>query len=148
MKKEKGKLDVETHVGFPLYAAAKEVFRACQPELTKVGLTYTQYLVMSVIWELKSVNLKAIGTRLFLDSGTLTPLLRKLELKGFIVRERVKEDERSMEITLTAKGQSLQKKVRHIPELIESNIGLSPEDLQVLQGLLYKVLHNVKGYKI
>lgn len=148
MKKKKERLDVETHVGFPLYAAAKEVFRACQPELTKVGLTYTQYLVMSVIWELKSVNLKAIGTRLFLDSGTLTPLLRKLELKGFIVRERVKEDERSMEITLTAKGQSLQKKVRHIPELIESNIGLSPEDLQVLQGLLYKVLHNVKGYKI
>lgn len=148
MKKEKEKLDVETHVGFPLYAAAKEVFRACQPELTKVELTYTQYLVMSVIWELKSVNLKAIGTRLFLDSGTLTPLLRKLELKGFIVRERVKEDERSMEITLTAKGQSLQKKVRHIPELIEANIGLSPDDLQVLQGLLYKVLHNVKGYKI
>ena len=135
-------------MGFPLYAAAKEVFRACQPELTKVGLTYTQYLVMSVIWELKSVNLKAIGTRLFLDSGTLTPLLRKLELKGFIVRERVKEDERSMEITLTAKGQSLQKKVRHIPELIEVNIGLSPDDLQVLQSLLYKVLHNVKGYKI
>ena len=92
MKKEKERLDVETHVGFPLYAAAKEVFRACQPELTKVGLTYTQYLVMSVIWELKSVNLKAIGTRLFLDSGTLTPLLRKLELKGFIVRERVKDD--------------------------------------------------------
>ena len=148
MKKEKVRLDVETHVGFPLYAAAREVFRACQPELTKVGLTYTQYLVMSVIWELKSVNLKAIGTRLFLDSGTLTPLLRKLELKGFIVRERVKEDERSMEITLTAKGQSLQKKVRHIPELIEANIGLSPDDLQVLQGLLYKVLHNVKGYKI
>ena len=148
MKKEKERLDVETHVGLPLYAAAKEVFRACQPELTKVGLTYTQYLVMSVIWELKSVNLKAIGTRLFLDSGTLTPLLRKLELKGFIVRERVKEDERSMEITLTAKGQSLQKKVRHIPELIEANIGLSPDDLQVLQGLLYKVLHNVKGYKI
>ena len=148
MKKETERLDVETHVGFPLYAAAKEVFRACQPELTKVGLTYTQYLVMSVIWELKSVNLKAIGTRLFLDSGTLTPLLRKLELKGFIVRERVKEDERSMEITLTAKGQSLQKKVRHIPELIEANIGLSPDDLQVLQGLLYKVLHNVKGYKI
>ena len=148
MKKEKERLDEETHVGYPLYAAAKEVFRACQPELTKVGLTYTQYLVMSVIWELKSVNLKAIGTRLFLDSGTLTPLLRKLELKGFIVRERVKEDERSMEITLTAKGQSLQKKVRHIPELIEANIGLSPDDLQVLQGLLYKVLHNVKGYKI
>ena len=64
------------------------------------------------------------------------------------MRERVKEDERSMEITLTAKGQSLQKKVRHIPELIEANIGLSPDDLQVLQGLLYKVLHNVKGYKI
>ncbi len=147
-KKEKEKLDLETHVGFPLYAAAKEVFRACQPELTEVGLTYTQYLVMSVIWELKTVNLKAIGTRLFLDSGTLTPLLRKLELKGFIVRERFKSDERSMVITLTAKGQSLQKKVRHIPELIESNIGLASEEMQVLQGLLYKVLHNVKGYKI
>ena len=148
MKKEKETLDVETHVGFPLYAAAKEVFRACQPELTKVELTYTQYLVLSVIWELKSVNLKAIGTKLFLDSGTLTPLLRKLELKGLILRERFKEDERSMVITLTAKGQSLQKKVRHIPELIESKIGLPPEEMQVLQGLLLKVLHNVKGYKL
>lgn len=148
MKKEKERLDVETHVGFPLYAAAKEVFRTCQPELTKLGLTYTQYLVMSVIWELKTVNLKAIGTRLFLDSGTLTPLLRKLELKGLILRERFKEDERSMVITLTAKGQSLQKKVRHIPALIESKLGLEQEEMQVLQGLLFKVLHHVKGYKI
>ena len=75
-------------------------------------------------------------------------MLRKLELKGLILRERFKEDERSMVITLTAKGQSLQKKVRHIPELIESKIGLPPEEMQVLQGLLLKVLHNVKGYKI
>ena len=148
MKKEKEKLDVETHIGFPLYAAAKEVFRACQPELTKFGLTYTQYLAMSVIWELKTVNLKAIGERLFLDSGTLTPLLRKLELKGLILRERFKNDERSMVITLTAKGQSLQKKVHHIPGLIESTIGLKPEEIQTLQGLLLKVLHNVKGYSI
>lgn len=148
VKKEKEKLDVETHSGFPLYAATKEVFRACQPELTKFGLTYTQYLAMSVIWELKTVNLKAIGERLFLDSGTLTPLLRKLESKGLILRERLKDDERSMVITLTARGQSLQKKVHHIPELIESKIGLGPEEMQVLQGLLLKVLHNVKGCTI
>ena len=145
MKKEKERLDVETHVGFPLYAAAKEVFRACQPELTKVGLTYTQYLVMSVIWEYKEANLKMIGERIYLDSGTLTPLLRKLEKKGLIIRERFKQDERSMMITLTTKGKSLEKKVRHIPKLIETKLGLSPEELQLLQNLLWKVLHNVKG---
>ena len=146
MREKKVSLEVENHVGFPLYAASKEVFRACQPELTNLGLTYTQYLVMSVIWELKTVNLKLIGEKLYLDSGTLTPLLRKLESKGLIIRERLKEDERSMVITLTAKGKSLQKKARHIPELIESKLGVSSEDLDVLQGLLYKVLHHVKGH--
>ena len=145
MKKEKNILDVETQVGFPLYAATKEVFRACQVELTRLGLTYTQYLAMSVIWELKRVNLKAIGERIFLDSGTLTPLLKKLELKGYIVRERLKDDERSMVITLTTKGKALRKKVRHIPEFIESKLGLSSEETEQLQGLLFKVLHNVKG---
>ncbi len=104
MREKKVSLEVESHVGFPLYAASKEVFRACQPELMNLGLTYTQYLVMSVIWELKTVNLKLIGEKLYLDSGTLTPLLRKLESKGLIIRERLKEDERSMVITLTGQA--------------------------------------------
>lgn len=143
MKKEK--LKVEQEIGFPLYAAAKEVLRACQPELSELGITYTQYLAMSVIWEYKEANLKMIGERIYLDSGTLTPLLRKLEKKGLIIRERFKQDERSMMITLTTKGKSLEKKVRHIPKLIETKLGLSQEELQLLQSLLWKVLHNVKG---
>ena len=84
MKKEK--LKVEQEIGFPLYAAAKEALRACQPELSELGITYTQYLAMSVIWEYKEANLKMIGERIYLDSGTLTPLLRKLEKKGLIIR--------------------------------------------------------------
>ena len=100
---------------------------------------------MSVIWEYKEANLKMIGERIYLDSGTLTPLLRKLEKKGLIIRERFKQDERSMMITLTTKGKSLEKKVRHIPKLIETKLGLSQEELQLLQNLLWKVLHNVKG---
>lgn len=143
MKKEK--LKVEQEIGFPLYAAAKEALRACQPELSELGITYTQYLGMSVIWEYKEANLKMIGERIYLDSGTLTPLLRKLEKKGLIIRERFKQDERSMMITLTTKGKSLEKKVRHIPNLIETKLGLSQEELQLLQNLLWKVLHNVKG---
>ena len=143
MKKEK--LKVEQEIGFPLYAAAKEAWRACQPELSELGITYTQSLAMSVIWEYKEANLKMIGERIYLDSGTLTPLLRKLEKKGLIIRERFKQDERSMMITLTTKGKSLEKKVRHIPNLIETKLGLSQEELQLLQNLLWKVLHNVKG---
>ena len=147
MKKEKETLSIEKEVAFPLYAAAKEVLRACQPELSELGLTYTQYLVMTVIWEWKKLNLKMIGEKLFLDSGTLTPLLRKLELKGLIIRERLKEDERSMVITLTAKGKSLQNRVHHIPQLIESKLGLSREEVGSLYSLLNKILNNVKNDK-
>lgn len=89
-----------------------------------------------------------IGEKLFLDSGTLTPLLRKLELKGLIIRERLKEDERSVVISLTAKGKSLQNKARHIPQLIESKLGLSREEIDSLYSILNKILNNVENNKV
>lgn len=141
--KEKQAVSLENHVSFSLYATAKEMVRACQPELSDLGLTYTQYLAMTVIWETKTVHLKTIGEAIFLDSGTLTPLLRKLEAKGLITRERLRSDERAMSIGLTAKGKALQKRAKHIPELLAGKLGLTTEELATLQQLMRKSLVNL-----
>ena len=142
MKKE-NQMNLESQLAFPLYITAKEVIRSFQPVLSALDLTYTQYLVMMVIWEYKTANLKMIGDRISLDSGTLTPLLRKLEAKGFITRERFTGDGRSMVIQLTAKGQSLQKKVKHLPNVMDDAIGLSAEEEQILRALLAKMMSNI-----
>ena len=103
---------------FPLYASAKEVVRQYKPFLDRVGLTYTQYITMMILWEAHdsdpsgSMNVKALGERLFLDSGTLTPLLKKLETKGYLKRERSTEDERCVYIVLTESGQQLREQAK------------------------------------
>ena len=96
-------LKLENQLCFPLYAAAKEVVRKYKPFLDELDLTYTQYIAMMVLWEHESMNVKELGSKLYLDSGTLTPLLKKLEAKGYISRCRCKEDERNLIIQITAK---------------------------------------------
>jgi DNA-binding MarR family transcriptional regulator len=134
-------LKLENQLCFPLYACSKEVVRKYKPFLTPLGLTYTQYIVMMILWEKSSTTVKDLGLRLFLDSGTLTPLLKKLELDGLIIRQRDSNDERSVIITITGKGLSLREKASDIPSKIGACIPLSPEEVQTLYKLLYKTLN-------
>ena len=98
---ESDSLKLENQLCFPLYACSKEVIRKYKPYLDKYDLTYTQYIAMMVLWEEKKVNVKELGQKLFLDSGTLTPLLKKLEQKGYIERKRSENDERNLYILKT-----------------------------------------------
>lgn len=143
MKDEKLDLTLEGQLCFPLYAGAKEVVRVYQPQLDALGLTYTQYIVMLVLWEHRQLNVKSIGQQVYLDSGTLTPLLRKLEAKGLVTRERSLQDERTVVVTLTTKGKSLKKQARQLPNRLEEILGLSKEEQVQLSTLLNKVLDNL-----
>ncbi|WP_369283804.1 MarR family winged helix-turn-helix transcriptional regulator [Oscillibacter sp. GMB15532] len=133
-------LKLENQLCFPLYAAAKEVVSQYKPWLDKIGLTYTQYIVMMVMWEYKTIGVKELGQHLYLDSGTLTPLLKRLESKDLVRRERSKEDERAVNITITEAGEALKEKAIEVPMKLASCIPLSPEESRTLYALLYKLL--------
>ena len=129
-------------VCFPLYAASKEIIRHYTSLLKPLNLTYTQYLVMLVLWEKKKTSVKELGNDLCLDSGTLTPLLKKLEEKNYINRQRETGDERIVNVTLTAQGAALQKQAEGIPQKIKSYLPLEQEELDTLQHLTRKMLDN------
>ncbi|XTX63127.1 MarR family winged helix-turn-helix transcriptional regulator [Enterococcus faecium] len=129
-------------VCFPLYAASKEIIRHYTPLLKPLNLTYTQYLVMLVLWEKKKTSVKELGNDLCLDSGTLTPLLKKLAEKNYINRQRETGDERIVKVTLTAQGAALQKQAEGIPQKIKSYLPLEQEELDTLQHLTRKMLDN------
>ncbi|WP_298703348.1 MarR family winged helix-turn-helix transcriptional regulator [uncultured Veillonella sp.] len=138
-------LALRNQLCFPLYACAKEIVRAYQTLLDPVNLTYTQYIVMMVMWEHKEMNVKSLGEYLYLDSGTLTPLLRKMETKGFLTRTRSKEDERTVIISLTKEGEALREKVAHVPTEMANIIEITEEEYQVMYKLLYKMLARLTG---
>ncbi|WP_165005945.1 MULTISPECIES: MarR family transcriptional regulator [unclassified Enterococcus] len=125
---------------FPLYATSKEIIRHYAPLLKPLNLTYTQYLVMLVLWEQKQVTVKVLGQALCLDSGTLTPVLKKLEEKNYVMRTRGASDERKLLITLTDDGVGLQKQAEGIPAAIMSSLPLEQEELETLQALTKKML--------
>lgn len=133
-------LKLENQLCFPLYACSREVVKKYKPFLDEIGLTYTQYITMMVLWEKKSVTVKSLGESLYLDSGTLTPVLKRLEADGFVDRTRSTEDERNLIVTLTEKGEKLKLDAIEIPAKIGACIQLSPEDAKTLYRLLYKVL--------
>ena len=134
-------LKLENQLCFPLYAAAKEVVRKYKPVLDELDLTYTQYITMMVLWEKEELNVKELGSLLYLDSGTLTPLLKKLEAKGYITRNRCKEDERNLIIQITEKGDALKEKAAYIPkEMTEKWVNLSKDEISVMYRALYKLL--------
>lgn len=137
-------LKLENQLCFPLYACAKEVVKQYKPFLNEIDLTYTQYITMLVMWERKELNVKELGDYLFLDSGTLTPVLKKLESKGYILRNRAKEDERNLQIVLTEKGENLKQKAVEIHGQIGNCIKLNEQDAKDLYRLLYKVLAAVE----
>ena len=125
---------------FPLYSCAKEVVRRYKPFLDEIGLTYTQYIAMMVLWEKKQVTVKELGESLFLDSGTLTPLLKKMEQKQLLTRTRSKEDERVLLVTITEEGEALKEKAVNVPTQLMNCITIDPEDAEKLYELLYKAL--------
>ncbi len=133
-------LKLENQLCFPLYACAKEVVRRYTPLLAPLDLTYTQYITMMVLWEQKSISVKDLGERLWLDSGTMTPVLKKLEAKGYITRERRADDERSVTVTITDKGERLKEDAKQVPLTLGKCVKLSPEEAAQLHALLYKVL--------
>lgn len=133
-------LRISNQLCFPLYACSKEIVKRYKPYLDPLDLTYTQYITMMVLWEEKEITVKALGDKLFLDSGTLTPVLKKLEQKGYVKRSRSKDDERNLIITLTKDGEELKKQASQIPAKMGKCMQLASEEGQQLYSLLYKIL--------
>jgi DNA-binding MarR family transcriptional regulator len=136
-------LRLDNQLCFPLYAVSKEIVRKYKPFLDEVDLTYTQYIVMMVVWEEEQVSVKEMGKKLFLDSGTLTPVLKTLEKKGLIERTRSKEDERNLIVTLTPSGKALKDKAVKIPAQIGGCLNISPEDAVELHKILHKIMETL-----
>ena len=131
---------LENQVCFPLYSAANAVVRAYRPLLNALDLTYPQYLVMMVLWEHNGINVKELGAKLYLDSGTLTPLLKRLETKGLVERKRSEQDERVRVLTLTQQGMSLQQAAKAVPGAMLCRFDLDLDELNTLKQLCEKVL--------
>ena len=137
-------LRLKNQLCFPLYLCAKEIQRQYAPYLDEINLTYTQYVVMMYFWENGSSNVKTIGKTLLLDSSTLTPLLKKLENKGYVTRTRSKEDERNLVVELTPEGDALKDKALEIPFKIGRCLDLEQDEAAALYRTLYKVLQNIE----
>lgn len=133
-------LKLDNQLCFPLYAVSKEIVRSYTPLLNEIDLTYTQYIVMMVMWEDKEVSVKELGKRLFLDSGTLTPLLKNLEKKGLLTRERSRTDERFLVVSITDEGMKLREKAVDIPAKIGGCISLEEGDAVQLYTIVRKLL--------
>ncbi|MBQ8043970.1 MAG: MarR family transcriptional regulator [Clostridia bacterium] len=137
-------LKLENQICFPLYVCSKEIIKRYKPFLDEIHLTYTQYITMMVLWDKKEVNVKELGEYLYLDSGTLTPLLKKLENKKYINRVRSKKDERNLIISITELGMELKNKAKDIPSKISKCIEMEGKDAIELYKLLHKILLNFK----
>lgn len=141
MSKDKyAPIRLKNQLCFPLYACSKEIVRRYKPYLDELNLTYTQYIAMMVLWEKGAVNVTELGRELYLDSGTLTPLLKKLEQKGYVTRERMENDERAVRVSITEAGEALKDQALTIPTKISECIDLTPEEGQMLYQVLYKIL--------
>lgn len=126
-------LKLENQLCFPLYVASKEVIKKYRPLLEPLGLTYTGYITMMALWERDHVNVKELGHRLYLDSGTLTPLLKRLEKAGYITRNKDPEDERSLLVDLTPKGRDLKKNAACVPLGMIQGISGSDLDIDIME---------------
>lgn len=140
MSKEYEGLKLENQLCFPLYAASREVIKQYRPYLDKLDITYTQYIAMMVFWAEKKISVKELGKKLFLDSGTLTPVLKSMESKGLVKRYRSTEDERVLMVEITKKGEELKEQAKDIPQKVAGCVKLDSEEAMQLYTLLYKVL--------
>jgi DNA-binding MarR family transcriptional regulator len=137
-------LKLDNQLCFAVYACSREITKLYHPLLRELGLTYTQYITLLALWEEDRVSVKQLGQRLYLDSGTLTPLLKKLELMQLVTRERDKHDERSVIIALTEQGVQLQERALNIPEKLLCQVGVSPQQLDALRTQLSEVMNKVQ----
>lgn len=144
MEKKYDALKIENQLCFPLYAASRDVIKQYKTSLEKLELTYTQYIVMMVLWERQQITTKEMGKILHLDSGTLTPLLKKMESKGLVSRKRSEFDERNLTVTITEKGMQLRDEAVEIPGQIAKCNVLDEEETATLYKLLYKIMDAVK----
>ena len=133
-------LRLENQLCFPLYAASREIIKKYKPFLDRLDLTYTQYITMMLLWEHHTMTVKEMGDRLYLDSGTLTPLLKKLESKGYLTRVRSTEDERNLNVTVTEAGMALMAEAAAIPTQMAEHSPLDAEEETALYRILYKIL--------
>lgn len=141
--KNKDKLTLSAQLCFPMYACSREIIKAYYPLLNKLDLTYTQYIVLMALWEQKRMSVKNLSNNLYLDSGTLTPLLKKMENNGLVNRSRCPDDERCVIVDITDKGMSLKEKMTNIPEEMGEKLHLTDKEFKTLYDLLYKVLGNL-----
>ena len=137
-------LRLRNQLCFPLYLCSKEITRLYGPMLEELNLTYTQYIVMMYFWEVERSNAKELSRALLLDPSTLTPILKKLEQKGYLARERDPKDERSLVIHLTDAGEALKDDALEVPARMANCLGLSPEEAMRLGELIGKVLNNIE----
>lgn len=139
------KLKLNKQLCFPLYACARETIKLYTPLLEKLNLTYTQYITMMVLWEQKALTAKELGRILYLDSGTLTPLLKKLENKGLLTRKRSETDERNLIVTITPAGEDMRELALHIPDAMTQCLNLEKEEIRSLYHYLYKMLERAES---
>ena len=144
MEEKYESLKLSKQLCFPLYACSREMIKLYKPFLDELGLTYTQYITLMVLWEHKAMTVKALGQELYLDSGTLTPLLKKLEEKGLVTRRRSDLDERNLIVTITELGESMRDRALHIPEEMAKCVNLPREDIRELYRMLHQLLAYVK----
>ena len=133
-------LKLENQLCFPLYACAKEIVRRYTPLLEPLGLTYTQYIAMMVMWEHKSLSVRDLGKLLYLDSGTLTPMLKKMEKAGWITRRRSEEDERMVIVSITESGEQLHEQAAEVPSKMAGCVTLDSDEAMQLYSLLHKLM--------
>lgn len=137
---DRDEVKLEDLMSFPLYACSREVIKKYRPYLDELNLTYTQYIVMMVFWEKKKINVKDLGKKLFLDSGTLTPVLKSLEAKGLVSRYRSAEDERVLIVEITENGEKLKEKAFSVPQHVANCVKLDSNEEAALYSSLYKLL--------
>jgi DNA-binding MarR family transcriptional regulator len=133
-------LKLDNQLCFPLYAASRLVIKLYKPLLDPLGLTYTQYITLMSLWEKDGVTVNELGQRLYLDSGTLTPLLKKLETQGLVKRERDSKDERNVRVFLTGNGRNIRAKLAHVPQSVAACTSFNLESAKKMYKMLYELI--------
>ena len=134
---------LDKELSFPMYACSKELIKLYTPYLEDLDLTYTQYLTMMLLWDEKQATVKTLGEELYLNSATMTPILKKLESKGYLTRTRMKSDERNVLITITREGEALKSRAAGISDAVMDSLQLEENEAKVLFILMYKILHKI-----
>lgn len=139
------RIRLDNQLCFPLYACSKEVIRRYRGPLEALGLTYTQYVVMMVLWEHGGMTEGELGKKVYLDSGTLAPLLKRLEKQGLVSRVRLESNERKLFLSLTAQGEALREKALAVPAAMQGCLDLEPEEMLLLKSLLDKAMSHMNS---